>query len=160
MQEHFDSRPFLPLLQKYWGKDAQFRPLQFYSSPRENRDTMQLSQGEIIACIAAQCERAASGKAFRNVFVTAPTGAGKSVLFQLPALYLAEKLHAVTIVVTPLKALMKDQVAQLEKKQGATCATCLHSDITYEEREDASARFMKGKNPLSTFLPNCSSPLI
>ena len=152
-EEHFDSRPFLPLLQKYWGKDAQFRPLQFYSSPRENRDTMQLSQGEIIACIAAQCERAASGKAFRNVFVTAPTGAGKSVLFQLPALYLAEKLHAVTIVVTPLKALMKDQVAQLEKKQGVTCATCLHSDITYEEREERIRQIHEGEKSIVYLSP-------
>lgn len=151
--EHFDGTPFLPLLQKYWGKDAAFRPLEFYASPEENREAVTLSQGDIVGCIARQCDRACAGESFRNIFVTAPTGAGKSILFQLPALYLAEKYQAVTIVVTPLKALMKDQVYQLEKKQGVTCATSLHSDITYEERQERLQQIHNGEKSIVYLSP-------
>ena len=152
-KEQYHGERFLPLLQKYWGKGASFRPLQFYRSPKENREVTCLSQGEIIDCIACQCDGAFAGESFRNVFVTAPTGAGKSVLFQLPALYLAEQYQAVTIVVTPLKALMKDQVAQLEKKQGVTCAVCLHSDITYEEREERIRQIHSGEKSIVYLSP-------
>ncbi len=152
-EEQYHGERFLPLLQKYWGKEAQFRPLQFYRSPKENREVTHLSQGEIIDCIASQCDGAFAGESFRNVFVTAPTGAGKSVLFQLPALYLAEQYQAVTIVVTPLKALMKDQVSQLEKKQGVTCAVCLHSDITYEERQECIQQIHNGEKSIVYLSP-------
>lgn len=152
-EEQYHGERFLPLLQKYWGKEAAFRPLQFYRFPKENREVTCLSQGEIIDCIASQCDGAFSGESFRNVFVTAPTGAGKSVLFQLPALYLAEQYQAVTIVVTPLKALMKDQVSQLEKKQGVTCAVCLHSDITFEEREERIRQIHNGEKSIVYLSP-------
>ena len=151
--QRFDGERFLPLLQKHWGKDAQFRPLQFYQTPEKNREVEQMPQGDIIGCVAAQCDAACMGKDFRNVFVTAPTGAGKSILFQLPALYLAEKYKAVTIVVTPLKALMKDQVSQLERKQGITCATCLHSDITFEEREERIRQIHQGEKSIVYLSP-------
>jgi superfamily II DNA helicase RecQ len=45
-----------------------------------------------------------------DIFLSAPTGAGKSVLFQVPAIHIAERYNLVTIVVSPLKALMLDQV--------------------------------------------------
>lgn len=152
-ENQYDGSRFLPLLQKYWGKDAQFRPLQFYSAPEINREAQELSQGDIIGCIAAQCDGACTGKSYRNLFVTAPTGAGKSILFQLPALYLAETYQAVTIVVTPLKALMKDQVSQLERKQGITCATCLHSDITFEERQERIEQIHNGEKSIVYLSP-------
>jgi len=41
------------------------------------------------------------------------TGAGKSLCFQLPALVLSEKYKALTIVVTPLVALMEDHMRRL-----------------------------------------------
>lgn len=152
-EEEYQGERFLPLLRKYWGKDAQFRPLQFYRSPKENRETVERSQGDVIAAIAAQCDLARKGEEFRNLFVTAPTGAGKSILFQLPALYLAEEYQAVTIVVTPLKALMQDQVSHLEKKQGVTCATYLNSDITYEERQERLRQIQQGEKSIIYLSP-------
>lgn len=49
----------------------------------------------------------------KNILVTLPTGGGKSILFQAPALYRGSITGRLTIVVTPLKALMEDQVNKL-----------------------------------------------
>jgi hypothetical protein len=48
--------------------------------------------------------------------VSLPTGAGKSLLFQAPALFRSSFTNRLTIVITPLKALMEDQVKALWKK--------------------------------------------
>ncbi|AHJ95526.1 DEAD/DEAH box helicase [Hymenobacter swuensis] len=48
-----------------------------------------------------------------DLLVTLATGGGKSVLFQAPALYRSAYTNRLSIVVTPLKALMEDQVAKL-----------------------------------------------
>ena len=62
--------------------------------------------------------------------VVMPTGHGKSLCYQLPAL----ALGGTTLVVSPLIALMKDQVDGLQR-QGIR-ATCIHSGISHEERRD------------------------
>lgn len=49
----------------------------------------------------------------KDILVTLPTGGGKSVLFQAPALYRGSISGRMTIVVTPLKALMEDHVNKL-----------------------------------------------
>ncbi len=51
-----------------------------------------------------------------NLLVSLPTGGGKSLLFQAPALYRSSFTNRLTIVVTPLKALMEDQVKALWEK--------------------------------------------
>lgn len=50
-----------------------------------------------------------------DLLVALPTGGGKSLLFQAPALYRSAFTNRLTIVVTPLKALMEDQVSALWK---------------------------------------------
>ena len=50
-----------------------------------------------------------------NILLTAPIGAGKSLLFQLPAIYLGNEYGMLTIVVSPLKALIVDQVEGLQE---------------------------------------------
>lgn len=77
----------------------------------------------------SQVENCVNHKNARDIFVTAPTGAGKSLMFQLPAMYLAEKYNLVTIVVTPLIGLMNDQVQALEDK-GYHGARTINSDIS------------------------------
>lgn len=114
---------YLPILKKYWGENAEFRMLKFYTEPEFSNLVTEISQGQIVSSIITQSETCLSGlQAFQNIFITAPTGAGKSLLFQIPAIYLAEQHNAVTIVVTPLIALMKDQVTQMERERGVSGA--------------------------------------
>src|SRR5205809_7180136 len=91
-----ESMPLLPLLKQSFGFDS-FRPL----------------QEEIIR----------DALAGRDVFALLPTGGGKSLCFQLPALARA----GLTVVVSPLIALMKDQVDAL--RAAGVPATFLNSSI-------------------------------
>lgn len=63
----------------------------------------------------------------RDVFALLPTGGGKSLCFQLPALV----RHGLTLVVSPLIALMKDQVDALQAS--GVAATFLNSSLDAEE---------------------------
>ena len=81
----YNENQFIPVLQKYWGPTACFRPLLFYKDPDRSQETEVITQGQIIAEIVDQCEIAQEGEAFSNIFITAPTGSGKSILFQIPA---------------------------------------------------------------------------
>ena len=73
------------ILKEYWGHSA-FRPL----------------QEEIIGAVLAQ----------KNTVALLPTGGGKSICFQVPALL----LKGVCIVISPLTALMEEQVTRLQEK--------------------------------------------
>lgn len=149
----YDADQFLPLLKRHWGPNASFRPLLFYKDPDRSHETETISQGSIISEIVDQCEQAVSGEPYSNIFITAPTGAGKSILFQLPALYLAEKYNLVTLVVSPLIALMNDQVDQLERERGISIAACINSSMSMEERLDTIDQICTGKKSLLYLAP-------
>lgn len=68
-----------------------------------------------------------------NYLVSLPTGGGKSVLFQGPALYNSAYTNKLSIVVTPLKALMQDQIKELEGKGFITNVDYLNGDRSYQE---------------------------
>ncbi len=91
---------FRDILQEYWGYD-EFRPL----------------QEEIIESVARG----------NDTLGLMPTGGGKSITFQVPAL----AAEGICLVVTPLIALMKDQVANLKRK--GVKATMIYSAMSREE---------------------------
>ena len=68
-----------------------------------------------------------------NYLVSLPTGGGKSVLFQGPALYNSAYTNKLSIVVTPLKALMQDQVKELGEKGFISNVDYLNGDRSHQE---------------------------
>ncbi len=74
----------------------------------------------------------------RDVLAVMPTGAGKSLGFQLPALM----LPGLTLVVSPLISLMKDQVDELTRR--GIAAAAVHSGATADERRAAMAASRAG----------------
>ena len=72
-----------------------------------------------------------------------PTGAGKSLCYQIPALSRYDKTGALTVVISPLVALMADQVKGLET-QGVTCAVAINGLLSMPERADALERVRLG----------------
>ncbi len=134
------------LLRKYWGKDAKYFTNTFYKDPSLNTEITQISQGTLIADIINQCEAASKGGTanYSDIVITAPTGSGKSLLFQLPAIYLHENHQALTIIICPLIALMNDQVIELQER-GIHFATFINSEITVEERQSRLQGIANGK---------------
>ena len=73
-----------------------------------------------------------------------PTGVGKSVCYQLPALTRHEQHGALTVVISPLVALMADQVAGLEAR-GIEGAVTINGMLSQPERADALDRVRLGE---------------
>lgn len=72
-----------------------------------------------------------------------PTGTGKSLCYQLPALSRYNKTGAMTVVISPLVALMADQVAGLEKLGVTTCVT-VNGTLSMPERTEALKKVRLG----------------
>lgn len=81
----------------------------------------------------------------RDVIVELPTGAGKSVLFQAPALYHGLRYGLLTIVVMPLKALMVDQARDLYDKGFLSSVDYVNSDLPQVEVHDIYRRLASGE---------------
>ncbi len=121
-RERHDSRREL----KHWFGFEGFRP-----DPRTD-DGGSMQQAIV--------EEAMAG---RHVFGILPTGAGKSLCYQLPALSRYEKTGALTVVISPLVALMADQVAGLER-QGIACCVTVNGLLSMPERAEALERVRLG----------------
>src|SRR6266852_1431429 len=107
-------------LHRYWGYEA-FRP----------------GQEAIVRCLAAG----------RDACVIMPTGGGKSLCYQLPAVLDART----AVVISPLIALMQDQVAQL--LQMGISAACLTAGSPPEERAHVLQQAASGKYQLLYLSP-------
>ncbi|MBK5242201.1 DNA helicase RecQ [Clostridium sp.] len=83
----------------------------------------------------------------RDTFAVMPTGAGKSVCYQIPALM----LEGVTLVVSPLISLMKDQVDTLNSV--GIAATYINSSLTINEVNERIDRTSKGEFKLLYVAP-------
>ncbi len=83
----------------------------------------------------------------RDLVAVMPTGAGKSLCFQLPALL----LQGTTIVVSPLIALMKDQVDALRTR--GIAAAALHSGMPTSERSAVESELAAGELSLVYVAP-------
>ena len=79
----------------------------------------------------------------RHVLGILPTGTGKSLCYQIPALSRYDKTGAVTVVISPLVALMADQVAGLEAHGIVSCVT-INGMLSMPERTDALEKLRLG----------------
>jgi ATP-dependent DNA helicase RecQ len=78
-----------------------------------------------------------------NLIAILPTGSGKSVCYQLPALAHYWRTGKLTVIVSPLQSLMKDQVDNLVK-HGIYCAVALNGLLTPPERRSALEKIQLG----------------
>lgn len=131
-----------------------FRKLRFYKNLDINNDVIEVSQAKIIGDIIAQAENAyAEPHIYRDIFITASTGAGKSVMFQIPAIYLAKKYKKLTIIIEPVKALMQDQKEQLNARGFHRVETFNSDLISQEEKEEVLKRVKSGETDLLYLSP-------
>lgn len=92
---------------------------------------------------------AINGESLLAIF---PTGGGKSLTFQLPALIAGETVRGLTVVISPLQSLMKDQVENLEKK-GISEAVYINGLLSPVERRNAFSRVESGDVSLLYIAP-------
>ena len=140
------------LLKEVYGYDD-FRDLEVYDDLFKGKDKVCLSQGQLIERVIREAEAAREGKADAdNILLTAPTGSGKSLLFQLPAIYLGRQYGMLTLVVSPLKALIVDQVESLQEL-GYTRVDYASSDLSPEQKAEAYRRVREGEVDLFYLSP-------
>ena len=101
-------------------------------------DSYRTYNGEALQEKAVQS--AIDGKSLLVVF---PTGGGKSITFQIPALMAGENAHGLTVVISPLQSLMKDQVDNL-KNVGITGAVTVNGLLSPIERAEALQQVSDG----------------
>ena len=126
-----------------------FKTLEIYINPIEGNEIEEISQETIINEIVEQIERSMSdiddnNSFYRDIFVTAPTGAGKSIMFQIPAVYAAQKYGSLMIAISPLVELMNDQVDNLVKR-GYYKVARLNSDINPFDKAEILKKINYGK---------------
>ena len=122
-----------------------FRTIKFYKNPDIDKETVEISQSTLIQEIIRQAEKSYTddkGHAFRDIFITASTGAGKSVMFQIPAIYLAKHYQKLTIIIEPVKALMQDQKEKLIKN-GYNRVEAFNSDLISQVEKEAVLKRIK-----------------
>ncbi len=112
---------FYPALKRYWGYDA-FRP----------------KQEKIVRALSAG----------QDVCVIMPTGGGKSLCYQLPAVL---DTRRTAVVISPLIALMQDQVAQLQ--QMGIPAVFLNSAVAEADRRSVKQKAIAGEYRLMYVSP-------
>jgi len=110
---------------------------------REQRQTSQRLLKELFGLSAYRPGQKAAVSCLlrgRDLLCILPTGAGKSLCWQLPAVMMEDEL---TVVVSPLLALMHDQVRSLARR--GVPATSLDSQMTPEERREAERAILAGE---------------
>lgn len=105
-------------LQKWFGFEA-FRPQPVDPDGRSLQERI--------------VDEAMSGQSVLGIL---PTGTGKSVCYQVPALSRFDKTGALTVVISPLVALMADQVQGMARA-GISCAVTINGMLSMPERQDA-----------------------
>ena len=98
---------------------------------------------------AKSVQAAVDGTSLLAIF---PTGGGKSLTFQLPAILSGRAVHGLTVVISPLQSLMKDQVDNLAE-QGITESVTINGLLDPVSRANAFDRVANGSATLLYIAP-------
>lgn len=109
------------------------------------RDFRKFEEHRIISLQEEAVKAGLQRKSFVAVF---PTGGGKSLTFQLPALMRGASTRHLTIVISPLISLMKDQVDNLRNRFGITKAVAINGLLSPLERQEAFEMVSDGRADL------------
>jgi ATP-dependent DNA helicase RecQ len=88
----------------------------------------------------------------KSVLGILPTGTGKSVCYQIPALAKFDRTGALSVVISPLVALMADQVAGMERS-GISSAVTVNGMLSLPERQDALEKVRMGEAAMLLISP-------
>ena len=88
-----------------------------------------------------------------DLLISLPTGGGKSIIFQGPAIFRAASSHRLSIVISPLRALMQDQVEELTQKGFGSAVDYISGDRTYPEVQEIYRRIRGGEIALLYITP-------
>ncbi|WP_308993910.1 RecQ family ATP-dependent DNA helicase [Mariniflexile litorale] len=103
--------------------------------------------------ISLQEEAVRAGLQNKSFVAVFPTGGGKSLTFQLPALMRGTSTRHLTIVISPLISLMKDQVDNLRDRFGITKAVAINGLLSPLERLEAVEMVSDGRADLLYLSP-------
>ncbi|WP_456866780.1 RecQ family ATP-dependent DNA helicase [Galbibacter sp. BG1] len=103
--------------------------------------------------ISLQEEAVMAGLQKKSFVAVFPTGGGKSLTFQLPALMRGASTKHLTIVISPLISLMKDQVDNLRERFGITKAVAINGLLSPLERKEAFEMVSDGRADLLYLSP-------
>ncbi|HPE69822.1 MAG TPA: helicase-related protein, partial [Thermotogota bacterium] len=118
----------VPALRGKLFQDFGFESFRRFEAISHSGQTYHVGQEELIQYLLEQ----SSEKKPRDLFFVSGTGSGKSLIFQFAAKYLFDVEKKRTIVVTPIKALMADQVRNIPFPGAAF----LNGDQSFEQREE------------------------
>ncbi|MFN7354231.1 MAG: DEAD/DEAH box helicase, partial [Pseudanabaena sp.] len=127
----------------------QLRPVKF---PREFTYQPYLKDFKVSSFQSIQEEAIQDILAGKNPLILMATGGGKSLCYQLPAWMLSQRQKGFTIVISPLQALMEDQVQGLEEK-GFIFSTFINGNITASERRERLDELRNGGKDLLFISP-------
>lgn len=129
ISKHKSGQPDPRLTQHPWSRDV-FKALgQVFSLPGFRKNQLEAVNATL------------SGK---DVFVLMPTGGGKSLCYQLPAIMRSGETKGITIVISPLISLIQDQITALVKK--GISSLPFNSDMAKPER-DFVLKEMRAREP-------------
>lgn len=121
-------------LSRWFGFDA-FRPVPMDADGRPLQERI--------------VDEAMRGKSVLGIL---PTGTGKSVCYQIPALAKFDRTGALSVVISPLVALMADQVAGMERS-GISSAVTVNGMLSLPERQDALDKVRMGEAAMLLISP-------
>ncbi|WP_458625986.1 RecQ family ATP-dependent DNA helicase [Winogradskyella sp. PC D3.3] len=149
---------------KYCGDDSctycnsNLNPKKALQSYFGYEDFRSFDQDEEVSLQERTVRAGLTSSSFVAVF---PTGGGKSLTFQLPALMKGSLSRQLTVVISPLVSLMKDQVENLEKRFDITKARAINGLLSPLERQEAIERVEQGEVQLLYLSPeSLRSPTI